>query len=406
MKRSKTILAALMACALVFTMLGGCGAAAPAPAAPAPAPAAPAAPATPAPAPAPTPAPAPAAPAEMTHDELVAAAQKEGKVVVYSATSRAENAGKAFEAKYGIKVEVTNLKDFELIEKLAKEGQTGAIGADMAICQDDSRVFGELMKPGYLVNYVPPTMKDVIPAEYQEPMVFAFISKVFCFNNEKGDASPATNVWAFADPDWKGRFQFKDPFKEGVNSNFLTMVTSPEVSKQLEAAYEKHYGKKIELTTENAGYEWIKRIYANGLVQGTSDTTMAENIGIKGQPKINAGLFSYSKTRYDESKNLALKAMDDLQPFAGFYYPLFSLITKDAKNPNAAKLFIEYILTEEGFAPWGKDKGTYSTNPNIAPAKDDVALKEWAPKLVKIDPEFCFEKRADVEDFLNNGIIY
>lgn len=396
MKKSKSLLAVLLVCALVFAMLGGCGGA-PTPTTPAPAPAAPAAPAE----------PAPAAPvAEMTHDELVAAAQKEGKVIVYSATSRAENAGKAFEAKYGIKVEVSNLKDFELIEKLAKEGQTGAIGADMAICQDDSRVFGELIKPGYLINYVPPTMKDVVPAEYQDPMVFAFISKVFCFNNEKGDASPATNVWAFADPDWNGRFQFKNPFQEGVNSNFLTMVTSPEISKQLEEAYEKHYGKKIELTTENAGYEWIKQIYANGLVVGTSDTTMAENIGVKGQPKVNAGLFSYSKTRYDDSKNLALKAMDDLQPFAGFYYPLFSLITKDAKNPNAAKLFIEFILTEEGFEPWGKDKGTYSTNPGVAPAKDDVALSEWAPKLVKIDPEFCFEHRADVEDFLNNGVIY
>ena len=57
----------------------------------------------------------------MTHDELVTAAQEEGKVVVYSVTSRIANAAEGFKEKYGIEVEATNLKDFELIEKIHPE---------------------------------------------------------------------------------------------------------------------------------------------------------------------------------------------------------------------------------------------------------------------------------------------
>lgn len=338
---------------------------------------------------------------EMTHDELVAAAQAEGKVVVYACTSRISKAGEAFQEKYGITVEATNLKDFELIEKISKEGSTGSIGADFVLAQDGGRVFGELIKMGYLENYVPPTMRDVVPVEYQDPMVFCFINKVFIYNNEAGDEAPFSNIWELADPDWSGRFQFKNPFQEGVNANFMTMVTSPEVSDQIAAAYQAHYGKEIELTTENAGYEWIKAIFENGLVMGTSDTTIAENVGVKGQDRINAGLFVYSKTRYDESKNLALAPIMDMEPFAGFYYPIYALMCKDAANSNAAKLFIEFLLTDEGFAAWSSDNGTYSPNPGIAINEGDFPLDTWAEVLVKEDPEYCFAHRAEVEEFLN-----
>ena len=349
-------------------------------------------------------APSESAEPEMTHDQLVEAAKAEGKVVVYACTSRISKAAEAFEAKYGIKVEATNLKDFELVEKISKEGATGAISADFVLAQDGGRVFGELLKMGYLENYVPPTMKDIIPVEYQEPLVFSFINKVFIYNNETTQTSPITNIWALADPEWSGRFQFKDPFQEGVNANFLTMVTSPEIADKIAAAYKKHYGKDIQLTTPNAGYEWIKAVYANNLVQGNSDTTIAENVGVRGQSRVNVGLFVYSKTRYDEAKNLALAPIMDMEPFSGFYYPIYALMCKGAKNPNAAKLFIEYLLTEEGFSPWSSDNGTYSPNPNVPINEGDYPLKDWEPILVREDPEYCFAHRAEVEEFLNQHI--
>lgn len=341
----------------------------------------------------------------MTHDELVAAAQEEGKVVVYSITSRIAKAAEGFQAKYGIEVEDTNLKDFELIEKVSKEGSTGAKGADFVIAQDGGRVMGELINLNYLYNYVPESMKDVVPEDFQNPLVMAFINKLFIFNNEMSTESPFTNIWALTTPEWSGNFQFKNPFQESVNANFMTMVTKPEIADQIAKAYKDYFGRDIQLTTPNAGYEWIKAIFDNNLVITTSDTKTAESIGIKGQnKKYNAGLFVFSKLRYVQSKNLALQPIMEMKPFAGFYYPIYMLMSTNAQHPNAAKLFIEYLLTEEGFAPWSSDMGTYSSNPNIPIQPDDYPMTTWVDILVEEDPAYCFENRAEVEEFLNNYI--
>lgn len=350
---------------------------------------------------------APVVEPELTHDELVAAAKKEGKVVVYATSSRIAKAADGFKKLYGIEVESANLKDFELIEKITKEGEAGVVGADFVLAQDSGRLVGELMAPGYLYNYVPPTLKDVIPADMQNPLQVFAINKVFIFNDEYTTESPYTNIWQFADPKYKSTLQFKNPFQESVNANFLTMCTSPEWAEKIAQAYESYYGKPIQLTTPNAGYEWIKAIYENDLIAGTSDTSIAENVGIKGQNRANTpvGLFVYSKARYATTKNLALKAAMDMEPFCGFYYSLYALMCKNAAHPNAAKLFIEYLFTEEGFAPWGADCGTYSANP-ANPVQEDIdfPFEVWKPLLVAEDGDYCFDNRAEVEEFLNQYI--
>ena len=338
----------------------------------------------------------------LTHDEMVAAAKAEGKVVVYSVTSRIAPAAKEFERIYGIKVEASNLKDGELIEKVTKEVSGGIEGADFVISQDSGRVYGQLIATGFLVNYVPESMKNVIPPQYQNPLVFQLIDKVFIFNSEKTQTPVIKNIWELTEPKWKGLVQFKDPNTEGVNMNFLTMITSPEWAAKIDKAYQDLYGKKLQLTTKNAGYEWIKQWFANGLVLGNSDTTISENIGIKGQPKTTMGLFVYSKLRFDAAKNLSLAPMTEVVPFSGFMYPAFLHLTKNAKHPNAAKLFIEYLLTAEGFAPWSQDVGSYSSNPTIPVNSDDHPVSFWQPRLVFEDPQYLFEHRAEVEEFVNN----
>ena len=53
--------------------------------------------------------------------QLINAAKTEGKVVIYSITSRIANAAAAFEKKYGIKVEAYDLHDCKLVEKVSKK---------------------------------------------------------------------------------------------------------------------------------------------------------------------------------------------------------------------------------------------------------------------------------------------
>ena len=85
--------------------------------------------------------------------DLEAAAKKEGKLKIYSITSRVTKAGAAFEKKYGIKVEATDMKDFELIDKISSEVKAKADGADMVIAQDSVV---------YTANYFPPVICKIM----------------------------------------------------------------------------------------------------------------------------------------------------------------------------------------------------------------------------------------------------
>jgi iron(III) transport system substrate-binding protein len=338
------------------------------------------------------------------NSKLVKRAQAEGKVAVYAVTSLIANAAQAFEAKYHIKVESSQLSDGELIQKVTKEGNAKIKGADFVLCQDGGRVFGELIKPGYVYNYVPASMRNQIPKSYRKPLVFNFCNKLFIFNSEKSEKSPISNVWELTETKWRGRLHLKDPFQEGVNMNFLTMVIQPKVAAQLAKAYQQYYGKKLKLTTKNAGYEWIKALFQNGIILGTSDTKISEAVGVRKQPEQLMGLFTYNKIALAKGKNLALKASMQVAPFAGFYYPQYVLIVKNAAHPNAAKLFIEYLLTKEGHALCAAAKGDYSSNITIQPDEGDYPLSVWEKILVREDPVWCFQHRADVEDFVNKYI--
>lgn len=339
----------------------------------------------------------------MTREELIEAAKKEGKLVVYSTTSRVSLAAENFEKLYGIKVETANLKDGELVKKVSLEVSGKVAGADMVLCQDGARVYGELINLGYLVNYVPFSLADQIPPENQNPLVFQFCDKIFVFNSEKSEETPVTNIWQLTEPEWKGRVQFKNPPQEGVNSNFLTMLTSDKWAAKIAQAYKDYYGKEIVLTTENAGYEWMKGFFSNAVL-GTSDSNIAENVGTKGQKEQLMGLFVLSKLRYAAKKNLALAPVKEMQPFSGFYYPIYAQLTANAQNVNAAKLFIEYLLTEEGFAPWKSDIGSYSGNPQVPCNEADEDINFWAARLVREEPQYSYENRAKVEEFVNNLI--
>ena len=96
--------------------------------------------------------------------------------------------------------------------------------------------------------------------------------------------------------------------------------------------------------------------------------------------------------------------MKDMDPFSGFYYPIYAQLTSNAQNVNAAKLFIEYLMTEEGFEPWSSDVGSYSGNLQVPCNPADEDMNFWGPRLVREDPQYVYENRAQVEEFVNNLI--
>ena len=343
----------------------------------------------------------------LTHDELVALAQGEtGTFIVYGNTSRIETAVTAFGELYGITVESSNLKDAEIYTKLEAEVGAGS-GADMVMIQDGAQLTYAL-EDEWLVNYVPASVKEFVGEEDLLPLVHQYINKLFIYNN-KGENVPAVkNVWELTDPAMKGNIIFKNPESEQVNMNFLIMLTSEAWSAKLADAYKTWAGNDIELGEyKNAGYKWIAEFLSNCSF-GSSDTTIAEELSQEtAEGKI--GLFVLSKLRSSSvlTDNLTVAQYDatangyTVEPFSGFMYPMYALVSAAANRPYTAMLFIEYLMGTDGFGPWGKSIGAYSSNTQI-PAKDgDLGIDVWKASLVMEDPEFILDNGDEVRTFVS-----
>ena len=341
----------------------------------------------------------------LTHDELVEKAKAEsGTFVVYGNTSRIATAAEDFAALYGITTEANNLKDQEIYTKLRNEN--GNAAADMVMIQDGAQLT-DAIDEGLVINFVPASVKDALDEADQQPaLVHQYINKLFIYNN-LGDNVPAIkNVWELTDPAMKGNIIFKNPESEKVNMNFLVMCTKDEWAEKLAAAYKTLKGEDIDLGEyKNAGYKWVAEFLDN-CTFGKSDTTIAEEIS-QDTAAGKIGLFVLSKLRSSSvlTDNLTVAQYDAtangyaVEPFSGFMYPMYTMINTQATRPYTGMLFIEYLMTQDGFKPWGKSIGAYSPNAAITVNEGDLTIDVWKNTLVMEDADYILNN-FEVEDFI------
>lgn len=72
-----------------------------------------------------------------------------------------------------------------------------------------------------------------------------------------------------------------------------------------------------------------------------------------------------------------------LKPFIGWNYPILGVIDTGSHSPNAAKLFIHYLLTAEGIGPQSVD-GKMSTNQTVSlPANEASGIEKYRSELME-----------------------
>lgn len=347
-----------------------------------------------------------AASENLTHDELVEKAKaEEGTFIVYGNTSRISTAAENFSKLYDIPYESNNLKDAEIYTKLESEIKGSAKGADMVMIQDGAQLTYAI-EDVWVVNYVPASVKDTVGESDRNPLVHQYINKLFIYNKLGENVPAIKNVWELTAPEMKGNIIFKNPENETVNMNFLVMLTSDAWAEKLAAAYKDWKGEEIDLGSyKNAGYKWIAEFLSN-CTFGSSDTTIAEEVSQEtAAGKI--GLFVLSKLRSSSvlTDNLTVAQYDasengyTVAPFSGFMYPMYAMISANATRPYTAMLFIEYLMTQEGFQPWGKSIGAYSTSTAVTPNEGDLDITVWKDTLVMEDPEYILDNFDDVSTF-------
>ena len=366
-----------------------------------------------------------AAAQNMTDEELIALAKEEsGKFIAYGNSSRIVDAMNGFVTKYGTQIGLSSsnataskLDDSSIYQTITTEATAvdKSSAASMVLVQDSATLSQYREQTTLLTNYIPKGMSDVMTESDMVPLAHQYINKLFIWNNTGSNVPSFTNVWELTESKYAEKIYFKSPTSEQVNMNFLIMLTSDTWSGKLETAYKAWNDNAAATdvgegkTYPTYGHKWITEFLNNCNFTINSDTTIAQSLSDPDNAG-NMGLFVLSKLRDSSviADNLQVAAWANktgetytrIEPFAGFMYALYAQLVTNGPRPYTAMLFVNYLMTEEGFSPWAS-MGGYSANSSIPVTDGDSELSFWRGTLVFEDGAYIKSIKPEMVDYIN-----
>lgn len=366
-----------------------------------------------------------AAAQNMTDEELIALAKEEsGKFIAYGNSSRIVDAMDGFVTKYGTQIGLSSsnataskLDDSNIYQTITTEATAvdKSSAASMVLVQDSATLSQYREQTTLLTNYVPKGMSNVMTESDMVPLAHQYINKLFIWNNTGSNVPSFTNVWELTESKYAEKIYFKSPTSEQVNMNFLIMLTSDTWSGKLETAYKAWNDNAAATdvgegkTYPTYGHKWITEFLNNCNFTINSDTTIAQSLSDPDNAG-NMGLFVLSKLRDSSviADNLQVAAWANktgekytkIDPFAGFMYALYAQLVTNGPRPYTAMLFVNYLMTEEGFSPWAS-MGGYSANSSIPVTDGDSELSFWRDTLVFEDGAYIKSIKPEMVDYIN-----
>ncbi|MBI4505090.1 MAG: extracellular solute-binding protein [Chloroflexi bacterium] len=312
----------LIAVAVALALVAGCGAAGPA-AAPGQQPAA-ADKGAAAPAAAAQSAAKPAAPAAATAEDKLAKAKAEGKVIWYSSLAQkdAEQIAKNFEQKTGIKVELNRLSAGAAWDRVYREKRANIDAVDVL---DSGGPWYHLQakQEGLLAKYTPEGV-EAIAKDFRDPdgvFTQGWLGEVPLVYNTKNVAAadvPKSYKDA-ADPKWKGRIAHASPIHSG---------SALDQAVQLVKLY---------------GWDYYQKLKANDVLIVRSHLAPVELV-VSGERHFGVGNTASAAYLAKAQGN----PVEIVWPTEGVIPSQISTsIFAKAPHPNAARVFVDYLLSKE-----------------------------------------------------------
>ncbi|RVH38760.1 ABC transporter substrate-binding protein [Sinorhizobium meliloti] len=334
-------------------------------------------------------------------DRVIAAAKNEKPITIYDSTGKIVEMAENFSAKYGLKATGMKVSANSQLEMIIREAQADNVQGDVVLITDAPAALAQLLPEEFVQSYLPEDMAAKIPAEFRNPLAISTNANVWAYNTEAYDKCPVSNIWELTEPKWKGKVALVDPLTKSTYTDWFNQMEAHGDDK-VAAAYKTHFGQDLQTEEKSASAAWIKALAENAPLATDGDDPVAEAVGAPGQKAPFFGLLSSAKFRDNEAKGYKLGICKDLDPWVGWTYVKLGLIASKTASPNAARLFVHYILTEEGIAPQMKD-GKLPTNTDIKmPADEPSGLMAVSDRLFGYDSSTGlsdFDRREEWQDF-------
>jgi iron(III) transport system substrate-binding protein len=265
--------------------------------------------------------------------DTVAGAKKEGKVVVYSTTDTASASPliKDFEALYpGISVEYNDMNSTEVYNRFISEKAAGAGSADV-LWSSSMDLQIKLASDGGALTYASPEISHVPPwavwkdqafGTTYEPIVIVYNKRLLSGDEIPQSHADLTRVMTQKIDKLKGKVTTYDIEKSGVGFMLITQ----------------------DAKQNPAFWEMAKALGAAGPRFQSSVGTMLERIS-SGENVLGFNMFeSYAVLRAKKDPSIGIVVPKD-------YCLVMSrvmFISKTSGHPNAAKLWLDYVLSKRG----------------------------------------------------------
>jgi iron(III) transport system substrate-binding protein len=341
---------------------------------------------------------------------IEAAAKLEGKVTVYSNSGGVEDLPDAWYALYpDIEFDAADTDGIDT--KMSAEQESGNVVGDVWFNSDGHILFGRFVPNQWLWWFVP---RDVSIPELTAERPFAVArhsTDVIGYNSKfNPDGCPITNIWQITEEKYKAKFFMEDPISDV--STMAKMATFVQNADEMAVAYQDLYGKDWATdvlaapdasgtVVENAGYLWLKKLAYNGVVIFNDGDMVDEayaGLALPEGEEPGLGWSGYSSYEATLDGELNMMPCFDLNPVMGIFKTSFMAIATNAPHPNAAKLFIRFILSEDGFAPWN-ELGTYPAAEGLSVNEDNLPIDQLMPQVWEMDPVFDWNNVSVVRDF-------
>jgi iron(III) transport system substrate-binding protein len=340
-----------------------------------------------------------------------AAANLEGSVCVYANSSKFTKLIEPFHALYpNITLECGDTDNIDV--KMREEQKAGNVVGDIWYNSDGHILYGEFVPNEWIWAYVPPGVVEPELTPEQPIAVERHGFDVWGYNSEvHPEGCPLTNWWQLVEPALAGKVYIEDPLTDV--STMAKWATIAEHGDQMAAEYKAFYG--VEWTTDpaaaidpftgegplNAGWLFIKRMAQNhpGVEPGGDEVDAAfATVGMDKTVEPGYGWTGYDSIENTLAGESAMMPCDTLTPM-GILKTNYLAVANHAPHPNAAKLFIKFALTPEGYKPWNA-LGTYPAvlgwplPEGAIPLADVLGGKGWL-----MNPVYDWQWAAKVRDF-------
>ena len=299
-------------------------------------------------------------------DSLVAEARKEGSVVVYIAPigEARDIAAKTFKEKYGISIDFVTGRGAELINKITTERNAGLYTVDAMLM--GLGTFFNMIGPMKITVPLEPLlmlpevtdgtkwrMGNVLFVDKAKTCIAFSLTSLHCISINT-DLVKEGEITSFEDilaPKWKGKIVINDPSVGGHGAEwFQFMMLGPTYGK------EKGRGYVMKLIEQNPVMNRDQRLQTEWLARGKSLIGIGiEPSEIEKMAKLGAPV-----------KVISVKEGSPLS--SG---PLNVMVFDRAPHPNAAKLFVNWVLSREGGEIMSKYSGYLSARLDVSTAGFD-----------------------------------